>query len=447
MDLISASVISILFLAIFIIAELLRKYAKLSTEVTRKFVHFSGAAVCVSFPFIFSSYWTVLCLAVIFGLIMFVSKKCKLLPSIHDIDRISEGAIYHPIAIYLCFIFAKMLNQPYFYVISILVLAISDASAALVGKTYGMRSFITEADKQKSFEGSLIFFLTAFLITHLTLLLFTPTGRLESVLVAVLIATIVTLFEGVSLEGTDNIFVPIATMFILSKNINPTPEIVLKHIAVLFLLILTYLLIMKPYKKIGFSGIILTALMTYIAWALVGNIFAFAIFAVALICQKTSWILIQDETKDEVFRIIPVFYILAVPCIWILCANLMGTFVDKSFCIIFFTPFICALISQMCILRGWKRKIELSVPTIRKCSILKSAVFTIICAPMFLFVYNRIPILPLLSCILAAYFTDRVYWFFVNKKENIWGQIEFLRVGLWTTLITSALVLFINRGV
>ena len=277
MDLISAGIISLLFLSIFIVAELSRKFAKVSTEVTRKFVHFSGAAVSISFPFVFSSHWTVLILAVIFGLTMLISKKFSLLQSIHDIDRTSEGAIYHPIAIYLCFVFAKMLNQPYFYVISILILAISDASAALVGKTYGMRSFITEAENKKSFEGSLIFFLTAFLITHLILLLCTQTGRIESVLIAVLISIIITIFEGVSLEGTDNIFVPIGTMFVLYKNLTPTPEVILEHIIILILIIASYLIIMKPYKKIGFSGIILMGLITYIAWALAGNVYAIAL--------------------------------------------------------------------------------------------------------------------------------------------------------------------------
>lgn len=447
MDLISASIISILFLTIFIIAELLRKFAKISTEVTRKFVHFTGAATTIIFPFIFSSQWTVLLLAIGFGLIMFISKKLHWLQSVHDIERSSEGAIYHPIAIYLCFVFAQMLHQPYFYVISILILAISDASAALIGRTYGVRSFITEDENKKTFEGSIIFFLTAFLITHLILLLCTQTGRIESVLIAILISLIVTIFEGVSLEGTDNIFVPIGTMFILSKNINPTPEVILKHIIMLILIIISYLIILKPYKKIGFSGIILMGLMTYVAWALVGNVYAIALLLVALICQKTDWVFVKDDSTYKMYRVVPVFYVLAVPLIWIFASDICSSFFNKSIATIFFIPFISGLISQMSILRGWKRKIEKSVPTSRKCTIIKSTIFTLICLPLFFAIYKQIPVVAILSCIIASYITDRVYWVFVNKHENTWQQIEFLRVGLWATLITSTAVLLINLGV
>jgi len=103
-ELVNASLVSIAFLSIFAISELLRKFSKLKTEHTRKFVHFSGAVTALSFPFIFQSQWTVLALSVIFVFIMYFTKKAGLLKSVHDIDRVSSGAIYHPIAVYSCFI-------------------------------------------------------------------------------------------------------------------------------------------------------------------------------------------------------------------------------------------------------------------------------------------------------------------------------------------------------
>ena len=121
-DLIWASIISVIFLLLFIGAEIAHKKG-INTECTRKFVHFGGAFVTIFFPFILTSHWTVLALAAIFALIMFLSKKLGLLQSIHDVERKSEGAIYHPIAIYACFLYSQILNQPMFYVISILILA------------------------------------------------------------------------------------------------------------------------------------------------------------------------------------------------------------------------------------------------------------------------------------------------------------------------------------
>ena len=440
-------IISAIFLLLFIIAEIMRKTGKFCTEATRKFVHFSGAFVSIFFPFLLKSHISVLILSIVFAITMIFTKKFNLLPSIHNVDRKSYGAIYHPVAIYICFLIAQTLNQPYFYVISILILAISDASAALIGKNYGTRAFITESDKYKSLEGSFIFFLSSFLITHLILLLCTQTGRIESVLIALLIAIITTIFEGISLEGTDNIFVPLSTMFILSKNIDPTPMGIGLQILYLILFLLGSLLILKPYKKIGFSGVLLLSLISYIAFALAPWYYAFAIVMLAIVCQKSDWILIQDETKDEIFRILPVFFILAVPMMLILGADIYLTLSDKNVFVLFFIPFVYCLVSQMAILRGWKRKIQLQVPTKRSCSFFKSLVFTLIFSPLLFLNSKDYIVYAIISCISMSYFTDRIYWYYVLKNEEKWEQINFLKTGFRLTLISSIAILLIFLGV
>ena len=329
-------IVSVIFLAIFIIAEVWRKFGA-PTEVTRKFVHFAGAFVTIFFPFIFKSHWTVLLLAVVFGGIMFFTKKFGFLQSVHDVERKSDGAIYHPIAIYICFLYSQILNQPWFYVISILILGVSDAVAALVGKSYGMNEYIVEVGSKKTFEGSFTFFLTSFLITHLILLLTTSVGRLEIVLVALLIAIIMTIFEGVSLKGADNLFIPIGTMFILSKNIHPTLGGIAFQLAVLVTFLAGYLIVMFPYKRVGFSGIVLLGLINYIIWALLGNIYAVILFAFAFLCQKTNLVLNYNCEEADAYRVKPVFYILAVP---VICAFL-GDFVGGNIIYPFIASIIC----------------------------------------------------------------------------------------------------------
>ncbi len=335
-DLIWASIISVIFLLLFIGAEIAHKKG-INTECTRKFVHFGGAFVTIFFPFILTSHWTVLALAAIFALIMFLSKKLGLLQSIHDVERKSEGAIYHPIAIYACFLYSQILNQPMFYVISILILAISDALAALVGKSYGANEYLVEVGTRKTVEGSITFFLTSFLITHLILLLTTQTGRVESVLIALLISIIVTVFEGVSLKGADNLFIPLGTMFILSKNITPTVDGILFQILALIGFLIGYLILMLPYKRIGFSGVILLGLINYIIWALLGDIYAIILFVFSFICAKTNWILDYDCDVADSYRVRPIFYILTVP---VICAFLSG-FAGNNIIYPFITSIIC----------------------------------------------------------------------------------------------------------
>lgn len=335
-------IVSIIFLLIFIIAEAWRKFGAL-TEVTRKFVHFSGAFVTIFFPFIFKSHLTVLLLAVIFGGIMFVTKKLGKLQSVHAVERKSDGAIYHPIAIYVCFLYSQILNQPWFYVISILILGVSDAVAALVGKSYGMNEYIVEVGSKKTFEGSFTFFLTSFLITHLILLFATSIDRIETVLVALLIAIIMTIFESVSLKGADNLFIPIGTMFILSKNIQPTFEGITFQIVVLLTFLIGYLVVMFPYKRVGFSGVVLLGLINYIIWALLGNIYAAILFVFAFLCQKTNLVLNYNCEEADVYRVRPIFYILSVP---VICAFL-GDFVGGK--IIY--PYVASIICEGVIIK------------------------------------------------------------------------------------------------
>lgn len=329
-DIIWAIIISFLFLIIFVIAEIWKKFGA-KVETTRKFVHFLGAFITIFFPFIFSSHWMVLALAVAFCAVMFITKKLGLLQSVHLIERQSNGAIYHPIAIYLCFMYSQTTNTPWFYVISILILAISDASAALVGKNYGANEYIVEVGSKKTFEGSFTFFLSSFLITHLILLLATSIGRLECVLVALLIAIIMTIFESVSLKGADNLFIPLGTMFILMKNVSPDAKIVLLHILALILFLIGYLLIMYPYKRVGFLGVVLLGLINYIIWALLGNIYALILFSLAIICQKTNLILDYNCQVADAYRVIPIFYILAVPIACAFLEPILGNFVIYPF--------------------------------------------------------------------------------------------------------------------
>lgn len=335
-DVICASIISIIFLSLFVIAEILRKKGA-KAEITRKFVHFGGAFVTIFFPFILTSHWTVLALAIGFALIMLFTKKFSWLQSVHGVMRKSDGAIYHPIAIYTCFLYSQILNQPMFYVISILILAISDALAALVGKSYGANEYLVEVGTRKTIEGSVTFFLTSFLIVHLILLLTTQTGRLESVLIALLISIMVTVFEGVSLKGADNLFIPIGTMFILSKNITPTVEGISFQIFALIGFLIGYLIVMLPYKRIGFSGVTLLGLINYIIWALLGNIYSIILFGFSFICAKTNLILNYDCEESDAYRVRPIFYILTVP---VICAFLAG-FVGKNIIYPFVTSIIC----------------------------------------------------------------------------------------------------------
>lgn len=209
------------FLLIFAAAELWHRRWSPPVECTRKFVHFAGGLVVAAFPWIFQSPWTVLALAAAFAGVLQIGRRTGVLHSVHGVERRSAGDLYYPLAVFLLFLLAR--DTPVVYLVSVLTLVVSDALAAILGSEYGRRIYLAEQDR-KSLEGSVVFLLVTFLIVQLPLLLMTGTDRAACVLIAVQIALIVASFEAISLRGSDNLVVPLATYYLLLKILPKSPE-------------------------------------------------------------------------------------------------------------------------------------------------------------------------------------------------------------------------------
>ena len=249
-DWIEALSISGIYLFVLVGCEVWYVFKKPAVENTRKFAHLSAGLVCVCFSYVFESHWYVLGMVTAFVLFMVETKKAGLLHSIHSIQRSSEGSVYFPVAVYVTYLLSAAYDIPHVYVISILVLAISDTLAALVGGAYGQKFYSVKMKGRKSLEGSIAFFLATFIITHLGLLLLSDVGRVESVLCAVLVAMLVTLFESISYGGSDNLFIPLGTWSILAMSTSASAsEIVLCIVAAGIVLTLVYFGIFEQKKR------------------------------------------------------------------------------------------------------------------------------------------------------------------------------------------------------
>jgi len=213
-DLPEALMLGAITLAVMAGAELWRKLGNPEPEWTRKLIHVGSGAVAVSFPFLLESPVTVLGLTVFFALFVVLAKRFGFLKSLYGVRRKSSGAYYYPLAILLLFLLAQ--DRPWLYLSAMLVLGVSDSLAALIGSQYGViRYRVDEADR--SLEGSLVFFVAAFLVVHLPMLLMTDLPRATCVLVAVLAAALATAVEAISLKGSDNLFVPLVVYLVVDR--------------------------------------------------------------------------------------------------------------------------------------------------------------------------------------------------------------------------------------
>ena len=232
-ELINTAIYSGGFLILFASGELLYHQFKLPVEITRKYVHIITGIICLSFPFVLTSHWSVLILTVSFVLILIASKKFNLLKSINAVKRSTNGSFLFPLVIYITFwIYSYYgrhnvngvdldastydrfsLGGTVFYFLPILILSISDPTAALVGKKFRLWPYKIFKDT-KTIIGSAAFFVTAFFLSAIFLI---PNcqSAFYALGISAIIAISTTLVEAICQKGFDNLFIPLTAAAIL----------------------------------------------------------------------------------------------------------------------------------------------------------------------------------------------------------------------------------------
>ncbi len=187
-------------------------------EITRKFAHFAATLATVPFPYIFPSHWYILVLAFIFFMVLFVTQYSKQLKSIHDIERKSIGSYLLPLSIYITFFISIKLQSKFMYILPMLILAICDPMAAILGmntkknngkiKIFGLKT-------EKTRIGSAAFFITSFVISIIALYFHRISFDLKTFWLALAVAITSTLAEMLSWRGSDNLSIPLSVVLIL----------------------------------------------------------------------------------------------------------------------------------------------------------------------------------------------------------------------------------------
>lgn len=214
--------LTVIFLFAFILlltfVEMVYRRLGLDGEITRKFAHFAATLSTITFPYLFDDHWYVLSLAVIFFLLLFISRNHSYLKSIHDIKRISVGSYLLPVAIYLTFLVSHLMNNDFLFILPMLVLAICDPVAGIMGinlQQYNHKIRIFTWKLQKTWLGTISFFVSCFLINIVALYFNQMRIDLEILWVAVVISVVSSVVELISWKGTDNLLIPMSVLLVL----------------------------------------------------------------------------------------------------------------------------------------------------------------------------------------------------------------------------------------
>lgn len=265
-DVLGAVFLILLFFAVIGFAEILMRKGRLSAEIARKSIHLSGGLGCLLFPFLVSSWITVLLLAFVFASIFYLGENRKMLKSLSSVERRSCGSLLFPVAILTLFILSE--GRLWLYISALLVLVLADTAAALAGTRFGKTFYQTAPGEKKSAEGTAMFCFVGFFAVYLPLLFLSDIPHLTCILTATLMALLLGGLEAVSIGGTDNLFVPLATSFLLLKiPTKPQPEILFQCLSFIGISLLIFKA-NRRHQTLQPRPLIIFILTTYAAWSL-----------------------------------------------------------------------------------------------------------------------------------------------------------------------------------
>jgi len=198
----------IFFLILFGIVETVQRLTGIKPDFTRKITHVLSGVTIFFLPY-FLNVQDIIILSLVFTILLIISKNLGLLISLHKISRKTLGEVFYPLGVGVAAFFFLPLDVQVFQ-FGILVLALADASAGVVGD-YLIKHRIELMKNSKSLEGSGAFFL----ITLLLVILFVPQPPVLSLIVPILITSLlITLVELVLVGGFDNLLLPIVASYL-----------------------------------------------------------------------------------------------------------------------------------------------------------------------------------------------------------------------------------------
>jgi phytol kinase len=196
---------------IYVVVEVLRRYNILRGEVARKSIHIGVGILFACLP-IFMNRREIFATAALFFIAMvLLSGMFKLFKAYEDVSRWTIGQFLYPLGIMIVvFLFSDL----HIYSFAVLVLALSDAAAAIIGTKFGDFHYHFFGG-DKTIAGSLAFFTVT--LTLLTIYVFSY-GQVNTVTLIMIpvSAWFLTGVEAMFAGGFDNLAIPVFAALILS---------------------------------------------------------------------------------------------------------------------------------------------------------------------------------------------------------------------------------------
>ena len=209
-EVLAVGAFSLVFIGLLAVADWLHSRWHVEPEHARKFAHVAGGLVAAALP-LFMTFGSIAVLSALFIPFMVITRKLDIFPSVHRAERSTLGDVYFPLGI---LIVACVFPDRAPYMFGVLVMAISDAAAGLIGKRFGRRGY-RFVGAWKTYVGSGVFFGATLMLACITLAISgTPTTQI--LISATLLALTLMTVEGALGGGADNAVLPAASAGLLT---------------------------------------------------------------------------------------------------------------------------------------------------------------------------------------------------------------------------------------
>jgi phytol kinase len=267
----------------------------LEPELVRKMFHVGGGILGLTLPWLFDSIVPVIVLAsAISGGFLALRMVGKLRAGVgqvlHAVRRESIGEFCYVASFLLLFWLAQ--GDKLLFSIPLLILALADTFAAIIGEQYG-RLLLRQEGVGKSYEGTAAFFLTAFFCVHVPVLLAERTGRLESLLIGAGVSVMVMMAEAAAWWGLDNLVIPLFS-YMLLKTMLGRDALTLASDIGFFLTFALFMRLWRGKAPLADDALFGATLVGYVVWTVGGWL-----WALAPLTQLASYALLVHSVPNE----------------------------------------------------------------------------------------------------------------------------------------------------
>ncbi len=202
---------------ILIVSEILWRKKVVAGERARKFIHILAGVWMAFWPFYlpFEGIFILGCFALT---VLVYSRMTKLFHAIYAVKRKTYGEIFYALAVIMC---SYLGTEPWVFTVSLLLLALADGTAAVVGRFWGKTNQYYVFGKsclRKSVAGTVTFIFLAYICVAIGWVIGGSSVFSENLVVALLLLPFGSaLLENISPYGVDNLLTPLFATILLNS--------------------------------------------------------------------------------------------------------------------------------------------------------------------------------------------------------------------------------------